>query len=47
MKLWPALSTFADVPDVEPTNNAADHGLRAAVIYLTAKSRGDPVPALT
>jgi transposase len=86
LKLWPALWTFADVPDVEPTNNAAERGLRAAVIYrklslgsrsqggertierllsldqtcrlqrrslyayltdaLTAKSRGDPIPAL-
>jgi transposase len=86
LKLWPALWTFADVPDVEPTNNAAERGLRAAVIYrklslgsrsqggertierllsvdqtcrlqrrslyaylsdvLTAKARGDPVPAL-
>ena len=83
---WPALWTFADVADVEPTNNAAERGLRAAVIYrklslgsrsqggertierllsvdqtcrlqrrslyaylgdvLTAKARGDPVPAL-
>jgi transposase len=33
LKLWPALWTFADVPDVEPTNNAAERGLRAAVIY--------------
>src|SRR5205807_1491066 len=81
-----ALWTFADVADVEPTNNAAERGLRAAVIYrmlslgsrsqggertierllsvdqtcrlqrrslytyladaLTAKARGDPVPAL-
>jgi transposase len=32
LKLWPALWTFADVPDVEPTNNAAERGLRAAVI---------------
>jgi transposase len=87
LKLWPALWTFADAPDVEPTNNAAERGLRAAVIYrklslgsrsqggertierllsidqtcrlqrrslyayladaLTAKARGDPVPALT
>jgi transposase len=86
-KLWPALWTFADVPDVEPTNNAAERGLRAAVIYrklslgsrsqggertierllsvdqscrlqrrslyaylaeaLSAKARGDPIPALT
>jgi transposase len=33
LKLWPALWTFADVPDVDPTNNAAERGLRAAVIY--------------
>jgi transposase len=86
LKLWPALWTFAEVDDVEPTNNAAERGLRAAVIYrklslgsrsqggertierllsadqtcrlqrrslygyladtLTAKARGDPLPAL-
>jgi transposase len=33
LKLWPALWTFADVADVEPTNNAAERGLRAVVIY--------------
>jgi transposase len=33
LNLWPALWTFAEVPDVEPTNNAAERGLRAAVIY--------------
>jgi transposase len=33
LKLWPALWTFATVPEVEPTNNAAERGLRAAVIY--------------
>jgi transposase len=33
LKLWPTLWTFADVPDVEPTNNAAERGPRAAVIY--------------
>jgi transposase len=33
IKLWPALWTFAEVPDVEPTNNAAERALRAAVIY--------------
>jgi hypothetical protein len=38
LKLWPALWTFADVPDVEPTNYAAERGLRAAVIY-TRRSR--------
>jgi len=86
LKLWPALWTFATVADVEPTNNAAERGLRSAVIYrklslgsqsqggertierllsvdqtcrlqrrslfaylgdvLTAKARGDPIPAL-
>jgi transposase len=33
LKLWPALWTFATVPGVEPTNNNAERGLRAAVIY--------------
>ncbi len=44
LKLWPALWTFADVADVEPTNNAAERGLRAAVIYrklsLGSRSQG-------
>jgi transposase len=44
LKLWPALWTFADVPAVEPTNNAAERGLRAAVIYrklsLGSRSQG-------
>jgi len=44
LKLWPALWTFADIPDVEPTNNAAEHGLRASVIYrklsLGSRSQG-------
>jgi transposase len=44
LKLWPALWTFADVDDVEPTNNAAERGLRAAVIYrklsLGSRSQG-------
>ena len=44
MKLWPALWTFAAVPDVEPTNNAAERGLRAAAIYrklsLGSRSQG-------
>jgi transposase len=44
LKLWPALWTFADVPDVEPTNNPAERGLRAAVIYrklsLGSRSQG-------
>jgi len=39
-----ALWTFADVDDVEPTNNAAERGLRAAVIYrklsLGSRSQG-------
>ena len=33
LKVWPVLWTFADVPGVDPTNNAAERGLRAAVIY--------------
>jgi len=33
LKLWPALFTFATLPGVEPTNNAAERGLRGAVIY--------------
>jgi transposase len=44
LKLWPALWAFADMPDVEPTNNAAERGLRAAVIYrklsLGSRSQG-------
>lgn len=44
LKLRPALWTFADIPDVEPTNNAAERGLRAAVIYrklsLGSRSQG-------
>jgi len=44
LKLWPALWTFATVADVEPTNNAAERGLRAAVIYrklsLGSQSQG-------
>lgn len=44
LKLWPALWTFADVSDVEPTSNAAERGLRAAVIYrklsLGSRSQG-------
>src|ERR687887_2929084 len=44
LKLWPALWTFAEVPEVEPTNNAAERGLRAAVIYrklsLGSRSQG-------
>jgi len=33
LKVWPALWTFATVHGVEPTNNAAERGLRGAVIY--------------
>jgi len=33
LKLWPALWTFTTTAGVEPTNNAAERGLRAAVIY--------------
>jgi transposase len=44
LKLWPALWTFAEVDDVEPTNKAAERGLRAAVIYrklsLGSRSQG-------
>ena len=32
-KLWPALWTFTEIDGVEPTNNAAERGLRHAVIY--------------
>jgi transposase len=30
---WPALWTFSHTPEVEPTNNHAERGLRGAVIY--------------
>ena len=33
LKVWPALWTFADHPDIEPTNNHAERALRSAVIY--------------
>ena len=33
LKVWPALWTFTTAPGVEPTNNAAERGLRGAVIY--------------
>jgi len=33
LKLWPALWTFAEIDGVHPTNNAAERGLRNAVIY--------------
>jgi transposase len=33
LKLWSALWTFTEIEGVEPTNNRAERGLRAAVIY--------------
>jgi transposase len=33
LKVWPALWTFTTATGVEPTNNAAERGLRGAVIY--------------
>ncbi len=33
LKLWPALWSFAEQEGAEPTNNAAERGLRSAVIY--------------
>ncbi len=33
LKVWPALWTFTEIDGVEPTNNAAERGLRGAVIY--------------
>ena len=33
LKLWPALWTFSELDGIEPTNNAAERGLRGAVIY--------------
>jgi hypothetical protein len=33
LKLWPALWTFSEIDGVEPTNNAAERGLRGAAIY--------------
>ena len=33
LKRWPALWTFTVTDGVEPTNNAAERGLRAAVIH--------------
>jgi transposase len=43
LKLWPALWTFSDVQDVEPTNNAAERSMRAAVTYrkLSLGSRSE------
>jgi transposase len=44
LKLWPALWTFAHHDHVEPTNNAAERGLRGAVIYrkLSFGNQSDP-----
>lgn len=33
LTLWPALWTFATVPGIEPTNNAAEQALRPAVLW--------------
>jgi transposase len=33
LKIWPALWTFITVPDVNPTNNAAERALRGPVIH--------------
>ena len=33
LKAWPALWSFAEHPDVQPTNNHAERALRSAVIY--------------
>jgi transposase len=33
LKLAPALWTFVDLPDVEPTNNAAERAIRRAVLW--------------
>ena len=33
LRVSPALSIFSTSPSVEPTNNAAERGLRGAVIY--------------
>jgi transposase len=46
LKLWPALWTFADDPQVQPTNNAAEQALRGIVIKRkisgpTRSRRGD------
>ena len=45
-RVWPALWTFVDEPDVEPTNNAAERALRPAVVwrkgsYGTQSDAGD------
>lgn len=43
LKVWPALWTFVEAEGVEPTNNAAERGLRHAVIYrkLSQGSRSE------
>lgn len=46
LKCWPALWTFLDHPEVEPTNNAAEQALRAVVLKRkisgpTRSRRGD------
>ena len=43
IKVWPALWTFVEAEGVEPTNNAAERGLRHAVIYrkLSQGSRSE------
>jgi transposase len=33
LKIWPALWTFATIPGVQPTNNAAERALRGPVIH--------------
>jgi len=44
LKIWPALWTFANHPDVQPTNNHAERALRGAVIYrkLSLGSQSEP-----
>jgi transposase len=44
LKLWPALWTFVEVDGVEPTNNRAERGLRAAVIYRKVSLGSQPEP---
>ena len=43
LKIWPALWTFADHREIEPTNNHAERALRGAVIYrkLSLGSQSD------
>jgi transposase len=46
LKLWPAMWTFLNRPDVEPTNNAAEQALRSIVLKRkisgpTRSRRGD------